>query len=57
MSKQITTIPPRQNRSDKRLKVAAYCRVSTEHEEHKHKWNLFLKQKFCYFLIDFSIIL
>ncbi len=33
MSKQITTIPARQNQADKRLKVAAYCRVSTEHDE------------------------
>jgi site-specific DNA recombinase len=35
MSKQITTIPARQNKSEKRLKVAAYCRVSTEHEEQR----------------------
>ena len=32
MSKQIFTIPARQNQADKKLKVAAYCRVSTEHE-------------------------
>jgi site-specific DNA recombinase len=35
MSKQITTIPARQNQVDKKLKVAAYCRVSTEHEEQR----------------------
>ena len=33
MSKQITTIPSTENESNKRLKVAAYFRVSTEYEE------------------------
>jgi site-specific DNA recombinase len=32
MSKQITTIPAKNNQSDKKLRVAVYCRVSTEHE-------------------------
>ena len=35
MSKQIITIPAKQNQDEKRLKVAAYCRVSTEHEEQR----------------------
>ena len=37
MSKQITTILARQNESDKRLKVGAYC--STEHQEQKQSLN------------------
>jgi predicted site-specific integrase-resolvase len=40
MSKQITTIPAKQDQSDKRLKVAAYCRVSTEHEEQRQSLKL-----------------
>ncbi len=35
MSKQITTIPATENQSIKRLKIAAYCRVSTEYEEQR----------------------
>ncbi|WP_313183580.1 hypothetical protein [Lacrimispora sp.] len=36
MRKQIITIPARRNQDDKGLKVAAYCRVSTEDEEQRH---------------------
>lgn len=45
MSKQITTIPARQNQEDKRLKVAAYCRVSTEYEEQRQS----LKSQVAYY--------
>ncbi len=45
MSKQITTIPARQNQSDKRLKVAVYCRVSTEHEAQRQS----LKSQVAYY--------
>lgn len=45
MSKQITTIPAKQNQADKRLKVAAYCRVSTEHEEQRQS----LKSQVAYY--------
>ncbi|MGC4018873.1 MAG: recombinase family protein [Muricomes sp.] len=45
MSKQITTIPARQNQGEKRLKVAAYCRVSTEHEEQRQS----LKSQVAYY--------
>lgn len=45
MSKQITTIPARQNQDEKRLKVAAYCRASTEHEEQKQS----LKSQVAYY--------
>lgn len=45
MSKQITTIPARQNQVDKKLKVAAYCRVSTEHEEQRQS----LKSQVAYY--------
>lgn len=40
MSKQITTIPARPNQDERRLKVAAYCRVSTEHEEQRQSLKL-----------------
>ena len=45
MSKQIITIPARQNQADKKLKVAAYCRVSTEHEEQRQS----LKSQLAYY--------
>ena len=45
MSRQITTIPAKQNQSDKRLKVAAYCRVSTEYEEQRQS----LKSQVAYY--------
>ncbi|MEL7625223.1 MAG: recombinase family protein [Clostridiales bacterium] len=45
MSKQVTTIPAKNNQSDKKLKVAAYCRVSTEHEEQKQS----LKSQVAYY--------
>ncbi|MEG1145784.1 MAG: recombinase family protein, partial [Clostridium sp.] len=45
MSKQITTIPERPNQDEKRLKVAAYCRVSTEHEEQREN----LKSQVAYY--------
>ncbi|QAT42327.1 recombinase family protein [Aminipila luticellarii] len=45
MSKQITTIPARPNQDEKRLKVAAYCRVSTEHEEQRQS----LKSQVAYY--------
>lgn len=45
MSKQITIIPARQNQEDKRLKVAAYCRVSTEYEEQRQS----LKSQVAYY--------
>lgn len=45
MSKQITTILARQNQADKKLKVAAYCRVSTEHEEQRQS----LKSQVAYY--------
>lgn len=45
MSKQITTIPAKQNQADKRLKVAAYCRISTEHEEQRQS----LKSQVAYY--------
>ena len=51
MSKQITTIPAKQNQADKRLKVAAYCRVSTEYEEQKQSLKsqvAYYMQKICY---------
>jgi site-specific DNA recombinase len=51
MSKQITTIPARQNQVDKKLKVASYCRVSTEHEEQKQSLKsqiTYYTQKICY---------
>ncbi len=44
MSKQI--IPAKQNQADKRLKVAAYCRVSTEYEEQKQS----LKSQVAYYM-------
>lgn len=50
MSKQITAIPAKQDQSDKRLKVAAYCRVSTEHEEQRQSLKsqvAFYTQKIC----------
>lgn len=46
MSKQITTFPTRQNQDDKRLKVATYCRVSTEHEEQRQS----LKSQVAYYM-------
>lgn len=46
MSKQITIIPARQNQEDKRLKVAAYCRVSTVHEEQRQS----LKSQVVYYM-------
>lgn len=45
MSKQITIIPVIQNQDDKRLKVAAYCRVSTDHEEQRQS----LKSQVAYY--------
>ncbi|WP_195198693.1 recombinase family protein [Faecalispora jeddahensis] len=45
MSKQITIIPAKQSQADKRLKVAAYCRVSTEHEEQRQS----LKSQIAYY--------
>ncbi|WP_368489228.1 recombinase family protein [Clostridium sp. BJN0013] len=45
MSKQVTAIPSRQNQFDKRLKVAAYCRVSTEHKEQRQS----LKSQVAYY--------
>ncbi|WIV13940.1 recombinase family protein [Proteiniborus sp. MB09-C3] len=30
-------MPAKNNQSDKRLRVAAYCRVSTEHEEQRQR--------------------
>ncbi|KAF5032566.1 hypothetical protein DSECCO2_615910 [anaerobic digester metagenome] len=45
MSKQITIIPAIQNQDDKRLKVAAYCRVSTDHEEQRQS----LKSQVAYY--------
>lgn len=45
MSKQITIIPARQNQEDKRLKVAAYCRISTEYEEQRQS----LKSQVAYY--------
>lgn len=45
MSKQITIISATQDQSDKRLKVAAYCRVSTEHEEQRQS----LKSQVAYY--------
>ena len=50
MSKQIFTIPARQNQADKKLKVAAYCRVSTEHEEQRQSLKsqvVYYMQKIC----------
>jgi len=50
MSKQITTIPARQDPLDKKLKVAAYCRVSTEHEEQRQSLKsqvVYYMQKIC----------
>lgn len=50
MRKQIITIPARQNQDDKRLKVAAYCRVSTEHEEQRQSLKAqvaYYEQKIC----------
>jgi len=46
MSKQITTILAKQNQADKRLKIAAYCRVSTEYEEQKQS----LKSQVAYYM-------
>lgn len=46
MSKQITTIPAKQDQSDKKLKVAAYCRVRTEHEEQRQS----LKSQVSYYM-------
>lgn len=51
MSKQIIAIPARQNQADKKLKVAAYCRVSTEHEEQRQSLKsqvAYYMQKICY---------
>lgn len=45
MSKQITTIPATENQSNKRLMVAAYCRVSTEYEEQRQS----LKSQVAYY--------
>lgn len=45
MSKQITTIPATENKSNKRLMVAAYCRVSTEYEEQRQS----LKSQIAYY--------
>jgi len=45
MSKQITTIPAKNNQTDKKLKIAAYCRVSTEHEEQRQS----LKSQVAYY--------
>lgn len=46
MSKQITAIHAKNNQSDKKLKVAAYCRVSTEHEEQRQS----LKSQVAYYM-------
>lgn len=51
MSKQITTIPARQSQPQNRLQVAAYCRVSTEHEEQRQTLKsqvAYYTQKICY---------
>lgn len=53
MSKQIFTIPARQNQADKKLKVAAYCRVSTEHEEQRQS----LKSQVVYYMQKSAITL
>ncbi|MGI5986042.1 MAG: recombinase family protein [Oscillospiraceae bacterium] len=45
MSKQIITIPAKNNQTDKKLKIAAYCRVSTEHEEQRQS----LKSQVAYY--------
>lgn len=45
MSKQIITIPVTENQSNKRLMVAAYCRVSTEYEEQRQS----LKSQVAYY--------
>lgn len=44
------TIPARQNQDDKRLKFAAYCHVSTEHEEQRQSLKsqvVYYMQKIC----------
>lgn len=46
MSKQITIIQAIQKQDDKRLKVAAYCRVSTEHEQQRPS----LKSQIAYYM-------
>ena len=51
MSKQIITIPAKKNQDEKRLKVAVYCRVSTEHEEQRQSLKsqvAYYTQKICY---------
>ena len=45
MSRQITIIPVIQNQEDQRLKVVAYCHVSTDYEEQRQS----LKSQVAYY--------